>query len=108
MRLCDRIAFAATTWVLKAARMAGHSWMELAWMANSDPMRFHYTIRDPASVRPGAKMPPHSDYDDATLDALTAYFKTFAVRTRGASPRKRCDEMITRMAKLLLLAGVSP
>lgn len=66
--------------------LAGHSWMELAWMANSDPMRFHYTIRDPASVRPGAKMPPHSDYDDATLDALTAYFKTFAVRTRGASP----------------------
>lgn len=62
--------------------LAGHSWMELAWIANSDPMRFRYTIRDPASVRPGAKMPPHSRYDDATLDALTAYFRTFAGRRR--------------------------
>lgn len=57
--------------------MAHRSWIQLAWTANSDPTRFRYTIRDPAFVRPGAKMPPHKDYDDATLDALTAYFRTF-------------------------------
>jgi cytochrome c1 len=62
--------------------MAGHSWMELAWIANSDPARFRFTIRDPAGVRPGAKMPAHSNYNDATLDALTAYFRTFAGRSR--------------------------
>ena len=58
--------------------MAGHSWLQLARIANADGVRFRRTIHDPASVMPGAKMPAHGDYDDATLDALTAYFKTFA------------------------------
>jgi len=29
-------------------------------------------------VKPDARMPAQPGYDDATLDALTAYFKTFA------------------------------
>jgi cytochrome c1 len=58
--------------------MAGRSWMQLAKGAQEDGNRFRQTIRDPASVTPGAKMPGHTDYDDATLDALTAYFRTFS------------------------------
>jgi hypothetical protein len=58
--------------------LAGRSWLKLAAVASSTPARFHQIIRDPASVTPGAKMPAHKDYDDATLDALTAYFRTFA------------------------------
>lgn len=58
--------------------MAGHSWLQLAAIANADGPRFRQIIRNPASVTPGAKMPAHADYDDQTLDALTAYFKTFA------------------------------
>jgi mono/diheme cytochrome c family protein len=58
--------------------MAAHSWLQLAAIANADGPRFRHIIRNPASVTPGAKMPAHSDYDDQTLDALTAYFKTFA------------------------------
>jgi cytochrome c2 len=52
----------------------------LAADAQVDGNRFRQIIHDPASVTPGAKMPPHGDYDAATLDALTAYFKTFDPR----------------------------
>jgi cytochrome c2 len=62
--------------------MAGRSWLKLAEDAASDGKRFRQTIHNPASVRPDAKMPAHADYDDATLDALTAYFKTFAGRNK--------------------------
>ena len=58
---------------------AGRSWLKLAQRANEDGSRFRATIRNPKSVNPGAQMPAHSGYDDPTLDALTAYFKTFAV-----------------------------
>jgi mono/diheme cytochrome c family protein len=58
--------------------MAGRSWLKLAGIANADGTRFKKIIHNPASVSADAKMPAHSDYDDATLNALTAYFKTFA------------------------------
>jgi mono/diheme cytochrome c family protein len=58
--------------------MAGKDWLQLAAMARGDESRFRNLIRDPARVTPGAKMPGQPGYDDATLDALTAYFRTFA------------------------------
>ena len=57
--------------------LAGRSWLQLAKDAQEDDLRFRQTIRNPGSVRKGAKMPAHSTYDDATLSALSAYFKTF-------------------------------
>lgn len=63
---------------VQGGTMAGYSWPQLAAIASSDSLKFRRIIRNPASVTPGARMPAHSDYDDATLDALTAYFKTFA------------------------------
>ncbi len=66
--------------------MAGHSWQQLAVIASFDEARFRATIRDPASVKPGAKMPAHKNYDDATLNALTEYFRTFVIR-RAAPPK---------------------
>jgi hypothetical protein len=68
--------------------MAGRSWLQLAAIATSDGTRFQYTIRDPQSVRRDAKMPAHKDYDAATLQALTEYFRTFAIPIRGAHPEK--------------------
>lgn len=56
---------------------AGRSWLKLGEDARNS-QRFRQTIRDPASVNPKATMPAHGGYDDATLDALTDYFKTFA------------------------------
>jgi mono/diheme cytochrome c family protein len=60
--------------------VAKRPWARLAADAQVDGNRFRQIIHDPASVTPGAKMPPHGDYDAATLDALTAYFKTFDPR----------------------------
>jgi hypothetical protein len=58
--------------------MAQRTWAQLAAIADKHPDRFRRIIRDPASATPGAKMPAQPGYDEATLDALTAYFKSFA------------------------------
>ena len=58
--------------------MAQRSWPQLADIANKDQARFRAIIRNPPAVTPGAKMPAQPGYDDATLDALTAYFRTFS------------------------------
>jgi hypothetical protein len=57
--------------------LSGHSWLELAELASGDGERFRRIIHNPASITPGARMPAHNTYDDATLDALTVYFRTF-------------------------------
>lgn len=58
--------------------MGGRSWRELGMIARDNGARFRAIIRNPVAVSPGAKMPGQPGYDDATLDALTAYFETFA------------------------------
>ena len=62
--------------------MAGRSWLRLGEVAEEDGPRFRQTIRNPTSVSNDAKMPAHADYDDATLNALAAYFRTFGVKGR--------------------------
>ena len=70
--------------------MAGRSWLQLAEIARADALRFGKTIRDPLSVDAKAKMPAKRAYDDATLAALTAYFKTFdkVHAETGTHPRR--------------------
>ena len=63
--------------------MAQRTWRQLATIADKHPERFRAIIRNPAAVTPGAKMPGQPGYDDATLDALTAYFRTFASESAG-------------------------
>lgn len=55
----------------------GRDWLRLAELARSDPSRFGRIIRDPVSVTPSATMPGQPSYDDETVNALTAYFRTF-------------------------------
>ena len=56
---------------------ATRSWLILAAWAASDPTAFQKYIRRPQSIQRCAKMPAHTDYDDATLAALSQYFSTF-------------------------------
>jgi cytochrome c2 len=63
--------------------MAGRTWEDLANSAWDDGPTFRDIIHNPQSVNPGAKMPPHPQYDFGTLDALTSYFKTFATAGRN-------------------------
>jgi mono/diheme cytochrome c family protein len=73
----------------KGGTKAGRDWLQLAAIAQSDAPRFRRIIHDPASVASGAKMPGEPQYDDATLDALTAYFRTFAGSRPSPSLRSR-------------------
>ncbi len=62
---------------------AGRSWLQLAAVAAQNSQRFRQVIRNPTAANPKATMPAHTTYDDPTLDALTAYFKTFAKPERN-------------------------
>jgi len=68
--------------------MARRSWVELAEMAQVDPALFRAIVRNGADVKDGAKMPGQPGYGDATLDALTEYFKTFARTGDEDAPEK--------------------
>ena len=54
------------------------SWSVLAIMAKQSPEQFSAYVRDPQSLAENAQMPANPGYDDATLEALLAYFRTFA------------------------------
>ncbi len=57
---------------------AGKSWETLGARADKSPAYFVSHIRDPQSVDPKATMPANANFDDATVQALTAYFKNFS------------------------------
>jgi len=54
------------------------TWDGIALFASQAPKNFAAYVRNPKSVVPKAEMPPNPEYDEATLEALTAYFDTFA------------------------------
>lgn len=57
---------------------AGHPWLVLSAWATASPKYFADYMRNPLSRNPRAQMPGNPGYDDATIGALTAYFKTFS------------------------------
>jgi mono/diheme cytochrome c family protein len=68
--------------------MGGRAWPQLAEDAEKDAERFRTIIHSPETLRPGARMPAQPNYDRATLDALVAYFRTFAKgRDQGTGAR---------------------
>jgi mono/diheme cytochrome c family protein len=56
------------------------TWSGIAFFADSSPRGFAAYVRDPRSVTPSAEMPGNPSYDDATVEALLAYFRTFLVK----------------------------
>jgi mono/diheme cytochrome c family protein len=59
------------------------TWAGIAVFASQAPKNFAAYVRNPQALSKDAEMPGFPQYDDATLQALIAYFKTFA------SPKKR-------------------
>jgi mono/diheme cytochrome c family protein len=57
---------------------AGRPWQVLAAWAATSPDYFTAYVHDPRSRNPQAQMPAMSGYDDKTLAALDAYFRTFS------------------------------
>ena len=54
------------------------TWAGIAFFAAQAPKNFAAYVRNPKAVAKDAQMPPNPSYDVATIDALTAYFRTFA------------------------------
>jgi mono/diheme cytochrome c family protein len=54
------------------------TWAGIAVFAAQAPKNFAAYVRNPKAVAKDAQMAPNPGYDDATLNALTAYFRTFA------------------------------
>jgi hypothetical protein len=63
----------------EGGHMANRSWYQIAAWAAADPDNFKRYVRNPLSVIPCSLMPPQPQYDDRTLSALAAYYKTFLV-----------------------------
>lgn len=57
---------------------SGVTWTVLAALAANSPQLFTEYVRDPKSKNPKTQMAASPNYDDATMRALIAYFKTFA------------------------------
>ena len=64
-------------------RKAGVEWPVLSMLAGQQSSFFEKYVRDPKSVAPGARMPGNPEYDDATLHALTEYFRSVGDDTPG-------------------------
>jgi mono/diheme cytochrome c family protein len=56
------------------------AWSGIAFFADSSPRGFAAYVRNPRSVALSAQMPGNPAYDDATVEALIAYFRTFLVK----------------------------
>jgi len=56
---------------------AHHPWLVLSAWATASPEHFARYVRFPQAENPNARMHPNPSYDDATLQALTSYFRSF-------------------------------
>ena len=52
-------------------------WLVVSAWATASPEYFAAYVRNPQIKNPHAQMPGTPGYDDATIDALAAYFRTF-------------------------------
>jgi mono/diheme cytochrome c family protein len=66
----------------EGGQKARHPWLVLSAWATASPKYFAAYVRYPQAQNPQARMPPNPEYDDATLNALVAYFKTFSLPER--------------------------
>jgi len=66
----------------EGGQKAGRSWVVLAALAVASPDYFSAYVRDPKKKNPHAEMPGNPDYDETTIEALRAYFQTFAPAER--------------------------
>ncbi len=62
---------------------SGRTWQSLGTWAAEQPKYFQAYVKDPAKYEPHTHMAANPEYDAATLQALTVYFRTFAEPTKG-------------------------
>lgn len=66
----------------EGGQKAGHPWQVLSAWAVASPEYFAAYVRDPKSKNPHSQMQGNPNYDDATLQSLIAYFRTFQAQVK--------------------------
>jgi mono/diheme cytochrome c family protein len=77
-RIAEQNCFRCHNAGREGGQKSGRSWESLSAFAAASPKDFADYIRAPLAKNPHAQMPGNPQYDDATLAALTAYFRTFS------------------------------
>ena len=77
-RIAQQNCFRCHSMGAEGGQKAARSWLVLATWATASPEYFSAYIHEPKSKNPKSQMPSFPNYDDATLQALTVYFRTFA------------------------------
>ena len=78
LRIAEQNCFRCHNSGREGGQKSARSWRLLGARAAGSPSDFAAYIRDPIAKNPSAQMPGNPQYDDATLAALTAYFRTFS------------------------------
>jgi len=62
----------------EGGQKSGRPWLVLSAWAAASPDFFTAYVRDPKTKNPHSAMPGNPNYDDTTMSALIAYFRTFS------------------------------
>ena len=68
---------------------SGIAWPQLAVWAREQPRFFAAWVHNPTRFEPHAQMPANPAYDQPTLTALTAYFRTFDAGGKATAGKER-------------------
>ena len=77
-RIAQQNCFRCHNMGREGGQKSGIPWMVLSAWAAASPEYFAAYVRDPQSRNSHADMPGNSGYDDETIGALIAYFRTFS------------------------------
>ncbi|HWF13682.1 MAG TPA: hypothetical protein VG272_08110 [Candidatus Acidoferrales bacterium] len=81
-RIAKQNCFRCHNFGREGGQKSGLSWEVLASLADESPKEFAAYIHAPLSKNPKAQMSGFPEYDDATLAALTSYFRSFSTQAK--------------------------
>jgi len=76
-RIAQQNCFRCHNFGPQGGTKSGRTWKFLGQLAATSPETFAAYIRNPSVQNPSAQMPGNPGYDDATVQALISYFRTF-------------------------------
>lgn len=82
LRIAEQNCFRCHNEGREGGPKSGVQWEALGALAGAAPQDFAGYVRAPLTTNPQAQMPGNPQYDDATLAALAAYFRTFVQPTK--------------------------
>jgi mono/diheme cytochrome c family protein len=87
-RIAQQNCFRCHNMGREGGQKSGIPWPVLSTRAAASPEYFAAYVRNPQAKNLHAQMPGNPDYDNVTVDALIAYFRTFSTTGAGARQGK--------------------